>query len=63
MTLRELWEDRGFSPTQVAAQAGITTTTLYKMNRKESVSSRTIASVCHVLNITRDQYRELTEEK
>lgn len=59
MTLRELWEQRGLSPTQVAGQANISTTTLYKMNRKEPVARRTVASVCNVLNISREEYQTL----
>lgn len=60
MTLKELWEDKGFSPTQLAAQAGISTQTLYRMNKKDtSVSGKTIASVCRVLEITRKEYDQL----
>jgi len=63
MTLRELWESRGLSPTRVAAQAGISTPTLYKMNRKEHVAARTIVSVCKALGITRQDYEALDAEK
>lgn len=59
MTLKDVWESKGLSPTQVAAQANISITTLYKMNRKEHVASRTIAAVCKALSITRDEYERL----
>ncbi len=58
-TLKDLWENRGISPTQLAAQAGITTPTLYKMNKKERVAAASIVSVCKALGITRKQYDEL----
>lgn len=61
MTLQDLWEQKGFSPTQLAAQAGITVNTLYRMNRKESVRGTTIASVCRVLEITRKEYDKLEQ--
>lgn len=63
MTLREVWELRGLSPTQLAAQANISTTTLYKMNKGEKVSNRSIIAVCQALGITRDQYDILDPEK
>jgi DNA-binding Xre family transcriptional regulator len=63
MTLKQVWEEKGLSPTEVAGRAGISTTTLYKMNRKERVNSRNIANVCNVLSITRQQYDELEADK
>jgi len=59
MTLKALWESKGLSPTQVAGITNISITTLYKMNRKEKVSSRTIADTCRVLDITRQEYDAL----
>jgi DNA-binding Xre family transcriptional regulator len=61
MTLKDVWEQKGLSPTQVAAQAGISTPTLYKMLHKEKVASRTIADVCRVLGITRKEYDKLEQ--
>ena len=63
MTLIELWERKGLSPTAVAAQAGISPTTLYKMARKEHVARRTIVRVCEVLGISRQDYEALDAEK
>lgn len=63
MTLREVWERRGLSPTEVAGQAGISTPTLYKMNRRERVNPRNIIKVCEVLGITRQQYEALEADK
>ena len=58
-TLRDLWQARGMTSTRVAGQAGISVPTLYKMNRKEPVSMRTIDDVCRVLGITRRDYDAL----
>lgn len=58
-TLRDLWQQRGMTSTRVAGQAGISVPTLYKMNRKEQVSMRTIDDVCRVLGITRAEYDSL----
>lgn len=63
MTLRELWESKNMSPTRVAGLAGITTTTLYKMNRKQRVAPRTIEDVCRVLGISLQQYEQLDASK
>jgi len=63
MTLRDIWESRGLSPTQVAGLANISATTLYKMNRKEHVSSRTIVDVCKVLGINKEKYESLQSDK
>ncbi len=62
-TLRDVWERKGLSPTWVAAQASISTTTLYKMNRKEHVAERTVARVCEVLNISQQQYDALIADR
>lgn len=59
MTLKELWERRDMTPTEVAGQAGISLPTLYKMNRKENVHRNNIDAVCRVLGITRQQYNQL----
>lgn len=58
-TLRDLWIARGMTSTRCAGLAGISTPTLYKMNRKEQVSMRTIDDVCRVLGITRAEYDAL----
>jgi DNA-binding Xre family transcriptional regulator len=63
MTLRELWESKGLSPTQVAAQAGISTPTLYRMNQKEHVTAKTIVGVCKALGISRQDYEALDADK
>ncbi len=63
MTLREIWENKGYSPTQVAAAANISVTTLYKVNRKEQVSNRTLIDVCKALGVSRQQYDQLEADK
>lgn len=63
MTLRELWEGQKLSPTQLAAMAGISVTTLYAMNRKERVARRTIVAVCSELGITPQEYQKLEADK
>ena len=63
MTLKETWELLQLTPTQVAAQAGISVPTLYKMNRKERVSSRIVARVCEVLCISVEEYKNMQEDR
>ncbi len=58
-TLRDIWLQRGMTSTRVAGLAGISVPTLYKMNRKEQVSMRTIDDVCRVLKISRAEYDRL----
>lgn len=58
-TLRDIWLARGMTSTRTAGLAGISVPTLYKMNRKEAVSMRTIDDVCRVLGITRAEYDTL----
>ena len=62
MTLRELWEQKRLSPTELAGQARISVPTLYKINRKEPVREGNIKAVCRVLDITRDQFNELEKD-
>jgi DNA-binding Xre family transcriptional regulator len=62
-TLKDLWEIDELTPTECAAKAGISVATLYKMNRKEHVSSSTVGSVCRVLGISRDVYALLAKGK
>jgi DNA-binding Xre family transcriptional regulator len=63
MTLRELWDSKGMSPTEVAGAAGISTPTLYKMNRKERVHKNNVRAVCQVLGISEKEYNQLEPEK
>jgi DNA-binding Xre family transcriptional regulator len=63
LTLKELWQSKRLTPTQVAAQAGITTVTLYRMNRRKRVSLKSKVDVCKVLDITMDVYENLEAEK
>lgn len=59
-TLRDVWTRKGLNSTQVAAQAGITTATLYRMNRKEEdVLFNKVQAVCKVLGISLDEYAQL----
>lgn len=58
-TLRDLWIAQGMTSTRLAGLAGISVPTLYKLNRKERVSMRTIDDVCRVLGITRAEYDSL----
>jgi DNA-binding phage protein len=63
-TLRDVWEDRGMSPTRVAGRAGISTTTLYRMLHKEpNISKHSIRKVCEVLRISEEQYDQLQPER
>lgn len=58
-TLRDLWIEHDLTSQEVADRARISKVTLYKMNRKETVSQRTIVRVCRVLGITRADYDAL----
>lgn len=58
-TLRDLWIERGWTSTRLAGLAGVSIATLYKMNRREKVSMRTIDDVCRVLKISRQEYDSL----
>lgn len=58
-TLRDLWIWQGLSSRDAAKLAHIRHPTLYKMNRKERVSLRTMVKVCKALGITRAEYDAL----
>lgn len=58
-TLKDVWEQKMMSPTQVAGLANISVATLYKINRKERVNARNLASVLQVLGLSRQQYEAL----
>jgi predicted transcriptional regulator len=58
-TLRDIWIEQDLTSRDVAKRAHIRHPTLYKMNRKERVSDRTIVKVCKALGITRKQYEAL----
>lgn len=63
-TLKEVWESKGFNPTQLAAQANISTQTLYRMNRKDAtVRTQNIVRVCTILDITPEYYKSLVAEE
>jgi DNA-binding Xre family transcriptional regulator len=64
MTLRGLWESKGLSPTEVAARAGISVNTLYRMNRRDpTVSGKNVAKVCSALDIDRSTYDKLEPDR
>jgi DNA-binding Xre family transcriptional regulator len=59
-TLRDVWQSKSMNSTQVAAAAGITTATLYRMNRKEEdVLFNKVQAVCKVLGMSLDEYAAL----
>lgn len=62
-TLKELWESKRLSPTQVAAAAGISIATLYKLNHKQRVSNRVTVSICEALGITKEQLEGLQADE
>ncbi len=63
-TLRDIWIAKGMNSTQVAAAAGCSIPTLYKLNRKggeeEGVALGIVRRVCGVLGLSLDQYERLT---
>ncbi len=62
-TLRDTWISRGMNSTQVAAAAGCSIPTLYKLNRKggeeDGVAIGIVRRVCSVLGLSLDQYERL----
>jgi predicted transcriptional regulator len=58
-TLRDIWIEQDLTSREAAKRAHIRHPTLYKMNRKERVSPRTIVKVCKALGITRAEYDAL----
>lgn len=58
-TLRDLWMWHNLSSQDMADRTGLSRETLYKMNRKEGGSTRSIFKVCKVLGITRAEYNKL----
>lgn len=62
MTLKEKWESMSLSAMDVAAMARLSLPTVYKMNKKETVSNRSINDLCKALNITRSEYDGFTPD-
>ncbi len=62
-TLRDIWIAKGMNSTQVAAAAGCSIPTLYKLNRKggeeDGVAIGIVRRVCNVLGLSLDQYERL----
>ena len=62
-TLRDVWHSKGFRSEQVAAAAGCSIGTLYKLNRKgaegEGVAFGIVKRVCAVVGISLDEYNAL----
>lgn len=58
-TLKDLWENRGLSSTQVAGMARISVPTLYKANRKENLNPQILFRICSVLGISKADYDKL----
>lgn len=60
-TLRDIWLAKGMRSVEVAARAGCSPATLYKLNRKEddNVALGIIKNVCNVLGISLSEYEAL----
>ena len=65
VSYKRLWKlliDRDMSKKDLAEKAGISTFTLTKMNKGQSVKSDTLVKICKALDCTFDDIMEITEE-
>jgi transcriptional regulator with XRE-family HTH domain len=58
-TIRQLREDAGLTTTELAAKAGVSVQTLYRIERGEPVSRMYVARVCKALNVAPDMVQGL----
>ena len=66
VSYKKLWKlliDREMKKKELAEQADISTFTLSKMSKNESVTTDTLVKICGVLNCTFDDIMEIVEDK
>lgn len=51
MTIREIRENQGLTPTQLAAKANVSAQTVYRIERGDPVGRVYIARVCNALGV------------
>jgi DNA-binding Xre family transcriptional regulator len=58
-TLKEVWEGKGLSVEEVAAKADVSTMTVYRINKGQHVSFKSLRRVCQAIGITVEEYKAL----
>jgi len=58
-TLKEIWDNKGLTIEEVAAKADVSIQTVYRINRGQHVSLKSLRRVCQALDITIEQYKAL----
>ncbi len=64
VSYKKLWKlliDKEMSKKELAEKAGLSTYTLTKMNKGDSVKSDTLVKICKALNCTFDDIMEIVE--
>lgn len=62
-TLKDIWEGKGLSPTQMAGLADVSLGTLYKVHRKEQVNRKNLVKVLKALELSQQEYDQLEAGK
>jgi len=61
-TLKEIWDNQGLTIEEVAARADVSIQTVYRINRGQHVSLKSLRRVCQALGITIEQYKALDKD-
>lgn len=61
-TLKDIWQHKGLTAEELAVQADVSSKTVYRINKKEHVSPRSLRRVLKILDISIDDYRNLSKE-
>jgi len=61
-SLREIWEAKELTATELAAQCNVSVGTIYAANRKARIKGQTVAAICRVLGISKAEYDQLRAE-
>lgn len=59
-TLKDIWQRQELKPEEVAARAGVSIGTVYKVNRKDpKVRGDNLAKVLRALSISHEEFEQL----